>query len=61
MSVLYLIRLYLITIVVAASYLTLGVFDPGTAEDLWWQYGIVSLVLGILNLLAERWRRDHVH
>lgn len=48
-----LLRLHLALVVVGSSYLTLGVFSPDRARDLWWQYGLVSLALAVVSLWKE--------
>lgn len=53
------VLLQLFTVVVASSYLTLGVFSPDRAGELWWQYAIVTFVLAVANLIVLR--RQHHH
>lgn len=52
-----LLRLHLSLVVVASSYLTLGLFSPGRAEELWAWYGGLSLLLAALSLWKEMGRR----
>lgn len=52
-----LLRLHLSLVIVATSYLTLGVFSPDDARELWWQYGVVSLVLAAVSLWKETRKR----
>jgi hypothetical protein len=46
-----------LTVLVAACYLALGVFDPSQAQGLWWPFGIAVLLLSCLNMWLERGRR----
>lgn len=55
MNVVFTIRMSLV--IVATSYLTLGVFDHQNARRLWWAYGLVVLVLSIANLICGRRRK----
>lgn len=48
-----LLRLHLSLVIVATSYLTLGIFSPVDAKALWWQYGVVSLLLAAVSLWKE--------
>src|SRR5262245_34736691 len=41
---------HVMTVMVAASYLTLGIFSPDDAAELWAPYAVVMFVLAILNL-----------
>jgi hypothetical protein len=50
-----LLRLHLSLVVIASSYLTLGVAAPEKARDLWWQYAGVTLILSLASLVYE-WR-----
>lgn len=45
---------HLLTVLVAVSYVTLGLVAPSTARGLWAVYGGVILVLAALNLTEER-------
>lgn len=51
------VRLPLLIVAIASSYLTLGIFASETAGKLWAPYAIVMFVLALINLLPER-RRD---
>lgn len=46
-------RLPLLIVAVASSYLTLGVFAPCHARGLWAPYAIVMFTLATANLLIE--------
>lgn len=48
-----LLRLHLSLVIVATSYLTLGIFSPTDAQELWWQYGVLSLLLAAVSLWKE--------
>lgn len=48
------LQLHIITVAVAASYLTLGVSNPRVASDLWAVYATVTLLLALANLSLER-------
>lgn len=50
------LRLQMVTVIVASSYLTLGVFSPDDARRLWGVYAVVSFVLAVVNLVWERRR-----
>lgn len=52
-----LVTLPLLIVSVASSYLTLGVFAPSHARELWAPYAIVMFVLAVINLLIERRHR----
>lgn len=54
LNILFGIRMALV--VVASSYLTLGVFDSSHARKYWWAYGILVLILSISNLVCSRRR-----
>ncbi len=45
---------HLLTVVVAFSYLTLGLFATAQAERLWAPYACTVLVLATVNLHGER-------
>jgi hypothetical protein len=48
-------RINIILIAIAASYLTLGAANTPLASSLWWAYAIVSGTLASMNLwLAHR-------
>lgn len=51
-----LLRLHLAIVVVASSYLTLGVFAPTQARNLWAPYALLMFTLAVVNLLNERHR-----
>lgn len=51
-----LLRLHMLTVFVAGSYLTLGLFSPDQARDLWAIYAAVMFVLAVINLVWERRR-----
>lgn len=43
-----------LTVVVASSYITLGIAAPAKAESWWAIYGAVTFVLAVANLLCRR-------
>jgi hypothetical protein len=45
---------HLLAIVIAASYLTLGVAVPDAARSVWWAYGLLSFVLAVTNYSMTR-------
>lgn len=57
----------MVTIVIATSYVTLGIFAPDTAKQLWWAYAAVTFALALVNIVMEnnacadinKWRRPH--
>ena len=49
------LRVQLVTLAVAASYLTLGVFAPEKAEELWAWYAAATFLLAVTTLWCE-WR-----
>jgi hypothetical protein len=48
-----LLRLHLLLVVVASSYITLGVFATEKAQDLWLLYGLITLTLAAWSLKKE--------
>lgn len=49
------VRINIVLVAIAASYLTLGAASSDTARSLWWVYAIVSGTLASVNLwLAHR-------
>lgn len=48
------LTLHVVTIALAASYLTLGISQTGAAARLWWVYAIVTGILAVINLTLER-------
>lgn len=50
-----LIRLHMLSVAIAASYVTLGIFSPHDARSLWAVYALTTLVLTTVTLT---WRRD---
>jgi len=50
------LRINVLMVIAASSYVTLGVANPHDARQLWWIYGLVSFVLAVWNLWLE-WRR----
>ena len=48
------VELNIFQIMVAVSYLTLGVANVDTARDLWWIYAIITFFLSIAALYRER-------
>lgn len=49
------LRINIALVGIAASYLTLGVANTGTARSLWWVYALMSGALASANLyLAHR-------
>lgn len=55
----FLIGLHVLTIVIATSYLTLGVAAPSKARSVWWAYAIITLALAVTNLVLERREAHH--
>lgn len=53
-----LVRIHVVTIAVASSYLTLGVVAPSHARSLWAPYALVTFTLAVLALLMEHYRHD---
>lgn len=56
------LRINIVLVAIAASYLTLGVANSELASSLWWVYGIASGALASLNLWLARCphsRRKH--
>lgn len=51
------VEAYIAQIVVASSYLTLGIFSASTARDLWWIYAIITLILSTINIFRD-WRDE---
>lgn len=51
-----LVSSHLLGLVVAASYLTLGIFTPDTAQNVWWVYGLLSFGLAIVNYSLTKGR-----
>lgn len=51
-----LVSSHLLGLVVASSYLTLGVSAPATARGVWWEYGLVSFVLAVVNYSLTKGR-----
>jgi hypothetical protein len=49
-----LLRLHMVIVFVASSYITLGLFSPDQARELWSPYAVLMLVLAIVNLAWER-------
>jgi hypothetical protein len=47
---------HVLTMLVALAYLGAGIFDPASAQRLWWQFGIAMLLLACLNIWLERRR-----
>lgn len=43
-----------IAVVLAASYLLLGVLSSAIARDLWAPYAVLTLVFAIANIVMER-------
>jgi len=52
-----LLGVQLLTVAVASSYLTLGIFAAEHARSLWAPYAVVTFVLAVTNLTMERRRR----
>lgn len=50
--------LHVLAIVIATSYLTLGIAEPDTAGSLWAVYALVTFVLAAINLMIEQRRRE---
>jgi hypothetical protein len=49
------LRINILLVAIAASYLTLGIANTAVASSLWWLYALVSGVLASANLiLAHR-------
>jgi hypothetical protein len=47
-------HLHVITVAVAASYVTLGFSNPDSARSLWKLYAVVMLALAVTNLVLDR-------
>jgi hypothetical protein len=45
---------HMLTVIIASSYVTLGIAVPGDARRLAVPYGIVVLVLTVVNLIGYR-------
>lgn len=52
------VQINLFLLAVCASYLTLGLADPASAEQLWWAYALLSGALALANL-ALAYREGH--
>jgi hypothetical protein len=52
-----LLVVHLATLIVASSYLTLGIFAPDRAGGLWAPYAVVTFILAALALYLEHERR----
>lgn len=52
------LRLQFLTVVVAASYVTLGFANPDRAQSLWAVYGGIMLALAVANLFIDRQRKE---
>lgn len=48
------LKINIVLVGIATSYLTLGLANADVAASLWWVYGIVSGGLSALNLLLAR-------
>lgn len=48
-----LLRLHLALVVIATSYLTLGIFSSEDAEELWLPYALITLALAAVSLRKE--------
>jgi len=46
--------MHTITVAIASSYLTLGIFAAQHARDLWAPYAVVVFCLAVANLTLER-------
>lgn len=46
-------RLHVVTLAVAVSYLTLGLFARHDAERFWWVYAILTFMLALTNIVHE--------
>lgn len=44
----------IITVMLASSYLVLGVFSSGTARSLWAPYAALTLAFATLNIYLDR-------
>lgn len=49
-----LLQLHVATVAVTASYLTLGLANEHSAQDLWAVYATVVFVLAVVTLMTER-------
>jgi hypothetical protein len=49
-----LVASHCLAIIVAASYLTLGVAQPAAARNVWWAYGLISFALAVVNYSLTR-------
>lgn len=48
------LRINVLMVIAASSYVTLGVANSDAARELWWVYGLLSFVLAVWNLMLER-------
>jgi hypothetical protein len=51
------LALQIITVALASSYVTLGIFDADRARELWMPYGVVMLGLVVTDLVVDRRER----
>lgn len=51
-------RINVLLVAIAASYLTLGVASGETARSLWWVYAAISGLLSSINLLIAHYGED---
>ncbi len=50
------LSVHMLIVIVATSYLTLGVFEPHRARALWAPYAAIIFVLAVVNMIRERRR-----
>jgi hypothetical protein len=50
-------RINLLLVIVATSFVTLMVFNYDQAQRLWAPYAVISFLLSVTDLLADRKRR----
>lgn len=47
-------KFYIFNLLIASSYLTLGLLSPDQASELWWCYAILTFILAAINLITSR-------
>jgi len=55
------VKINIVLVAIAASYLTLGVGNTSLAESLWWVYALVSGALASANLILAHRAHRHRH
>jgi hypothetical protein len=60
-----LINIYVVLVIIASSYLTLGIFEPDTAARYWGLYAVITFILSVLGIICNyrkqqiEWLRHH--